>query len=202
MGDNDEAVAAKYSIRCKHICYSSGIRAFDNTGLSWGFLEFLTLTNTLQKYLHEYGTLMIEVDIQITVDKDVWYPKLDIPNLSLSQLYESSEETSDVVFEVGGKEYHAHKAILSLRAKIIFELTRDYEKNDDDDDIKMVPIQDIEGDVFGSVLEFVYCVRTPQIEDKKIPPSNCFLQRIVSNVPILSFMLNQRSWKNFLKPTG
>jgi speckle-type POZ protein len=86
----------------------------------------------------------------------------------MSQLYESSEETSDVVFAVGGKEFPAHKCILSLRAKTIYELVKDYNKNDTDDDEeeKMVPIQDMESDVLGSVLECIYCVRTPEIKDK------------------------------------
>jgi hypothetical protein len=60
-------------------------------------------------------------------------------------------------------EFYAHKCILSLHAKTIFELAKDHNKNEDEN---MVPIQDIESGIFESVLEFIYCVRTPEIKDK------------------------------------
>jgi hypothetical protein len=176
MGDNDEAVTANYSLCCKDKRnLVDGIRVFDNVTPSWGHIDYLKRTDALERYLDEDGTLVIEVDVQIAVGKvenEVWYPKLDIPNVTLSQLYHSSSEdedsTSDVAFEVGAKQYHAHKSILSIRAKTIFELVKDYNKNDDDDNDneKMVPIEDMDGNIFESVLEFVYCVCAPKIKDE------------------------------------
>ena len=178
VGDNDEAVTAyaNFSFCCKDKRYCDKfIRVFDNVNPSWGHIDYLKRTDALERYLDEDGTLVIEVDVQIAVDKeknDVWYPKLDIPNITLTQLYHSSSEdedsTSDVAFEVGAKQYHAHKSILSIRAKTIFELVKDYNKNDDDDNDneKMVPIEDMDGNIFESVLEFVYCVCAPKIKDE------------------------------------
>jgi hypothetical protein len=175
MGHNDEAVAAKLNFRCKNKCNSDKICVYDRKNLGKGFRNYLTRKEVLEYYLDEDGTLVIEVDIQIAVDKEseVWYPRLDIPNVTLTQLYRSSFEdedsTADVIFKVDGKEYHAHKSILSIRAKTIYELVKDFNKNDDDDadNEKMVPIS-MEGKIFEIILEFLYCVCKPAIEDKDI----------------------------------
>ena len=114
---------------------------------------------------------MIGVDLRIAVEKedawkDVWYPALSIPNDILTQLYESGATTSDVVFGIDGEEFPAHRNIISLRAQTLYELTKDQES--DDDGTLAVPIQDIEKDIFESVLEFIYRVRKPEIKDEAI----------------------------------
>jgi len=58
------------------------VRLFDSDS-GHGFHDFLQRRDVLENYLYEDGTLVIEVDMQIAVDKendDIWYPKLNIPN--------------------------------------------------------------------------------------------------------------------------
>ena len=166
VGDAKEDLAAKVSIRCNAYKQGlKGIKTFDNANKIRGWPDYLERNDILENHLDEDGTLVIDVDLQIAVEKeDVWYPAVSIPNDMLTKLYESSETTSDVVFGVDGEEFPAHKNILSLRAKTLYELTKDHENNDD----VTVPIQDIEKDVFESVLEFIYCVRKPEIKDEAI----------------------------------
>ena len=170
-GDSEAKPAAKFSIRCNAYKQTiSRICTFDRKECN-GWTDYLERNDVLEKYLDEDGTLVIDVDLQIAVEKedawkDVWYPALSIPNDMLTQLYESGETTSDVVFGVNGKEFPAHRNILSLRAKTLYELTKDQES--DDDGTLAVPIQDIEKDIFESVLEFIYRVRKPEIKDEAI----------------------------------
>jgi hypothetical protein len=73
LGDNDEAVTAKFSTRCRDICHSGGIQVFDYTNASWDFRNYCERKKVIERNPDEDGTLVIEVDIQIAVDKDVWY---------------------------------------------------------------------------------------------------------------------------------
>ena len=79
------------------------------------------------------------------------------------ELYDNAtSEISDVVFTVGERECHAHTLILSMKAKILFELSKEY-KND-------VPIRihEVSEIVFGSLLDYVYSVKAPDIENENI----------------------------------
>ena len=105
--------------------------------------------------------MVIEVDLQIAADsKRIWYPKELQQHDILTELYhDASSDTADVVFKVGEKEYHAHKSILSRRAKALFELCKEHEGEGP------IPIPGVEEETFQKILEFVYTVKTPQIED-------------------------------------
>jgi len=169
VGD-DTPITARCSFRCKEKWKTFPIVLFNNFSIV-GVRNFLTRKDALEEYLDEDGTLIIEIDMQIAVDKendddDVWYPKLNIPNDMLTQLYHSSSDddtnnTADVVFVVDGQEFPAHKNILSIRARTIFELMKDNNNNKE-----VVPIPNMESDVFEAVLKFVYCVEKPKIEDE------------------------------------
>lgn len=178
MGDNDEAVTANYIIRCKDKTrQSKSVFRIGQKG-GRGHADYLKRTDALERYLDTDGSILIEVDI-LNVENVVWYPQLhEMPNDTLIQLYRSTlgedgedgeddDSTADVVFDVGGKKFYAHKCILSLHAKTMYGLAKDHNKNpDNNDDENMITIQDMEGDIFESILEFVYCVRKPEIEDK------------------------------------
>jgi hypothetical protein len=91
MGDNDNAVTAKYTIRCKDkaIQFKS---VFDSDNQSWGRPYHLKRTDVLKRYLDRDGSLLIEIVI-LSVDENevVWYPQLnDMPNDLLIRLYRSS----------------------------------------------------------------------------------------------------------------
>jgi hypothetical protein len=160
-GGKSVAPSAKFTIRCKdRMIRPSQLRVFDR---HWGKLNFLERTDVLENYLDEDGSLVIEVDIQIAVEKrNVWYPDPLQKEPSLVKLYRTSESTSDITFVVDGKEFHAHKNILSLRAETLFELTKE---NDDDEGKIFI---DMEGEIFEQILEYVYTVKTPEIKNEGI----------------------------------
>ncbi len=100
---------------------------------------------------------------------DVWYPKNLEPQSILVDLYnDATSETADVVFSIGGKkdedytEYRAHKNILALRCKKLYEMANDYGEN------VSVPIESTREKVFKKILEFVYTVRLPKLKTKDI----------------------------------
>ena len=169
----DDTVFAKCSFRCKDSCRTfNKMRSFALGHSRHGFKNYLNRKDVLENYLDEDGTLIIEVDMQIAVDKendDVWYPKF-IPNDVLTQLYHSSSEDdtniADVAFDVDGRKFLAHKNILSVRSPPIFELMKDNNNNTTDNEVVVVPIPNMESEIFEGVLKFVYCVEKPTIEDK------------------------------------
>mmetsp|Transcript_10561 Transcript_10561/g.10204 ORF Transcript_10561/g.10204 Transcript_10561/m.10204 type:complete len:457 (+) Transcript_10561:58-1428(+) len=176
--DGDDTVFVKCSFRCMDKCkIHPKIVPFgdDDCNNELGFNNYLKREDVLENYLNEDGTLVIEVDMQIAVDKeendDVWYPKLNIPNDVLTQIYHSSFEndtnTSDAVFDVDGKEFHGHKSVLSVRSPTLFELMKDNSNNNTNKDgvVVPIPIPNMESDIFERVLKFIYCVEIPTIED-------------------------------------
>uniref|UniRef100_A0A7S4AE50 BTB domain-containing protein n=1 Tax=Pseudo-nitzschia australis TaxID=44445 RepID=A0A7S4AE50_9STRA len=152
--------AAIIDMRCKkHELKGSEIRVFDHC---WGYKDFLKRDLILDNYLEEDGSLVIEIDIQLAVNQQlVWYPKELHRQDTLAQLYQdATSETADIIFDVGGKEYRAHKTILSVRAKTLFELSKEYE------DHVPVPINFTRRETFKTILDFVYTVKTPEIVDE------------------------------------
>ena len=176
VGDNDvdDEPSTMLSFRCKDTKRATDeLHVFCkdcNNGDKrlWGYQNFLKRTDVLENYLDKDGTLVIEVDIQIAEErKNIWYPDPLQEEPSLVKLYHTHESTSDITFDVDGKEFHAHKSILSVRAETLFELT-----NDDDNgrirDGKIVTIFSTEADIFEQILEYVYTVKTPEIKNEGI----------------------------------
>ncbi|OEU17934.1 hypothetical protein FRACYDRAFT_238364 [Fragilariopsis cylindrus CCMP1102] len=176
VGDNDvdDEPSTMLSFRCKDTKRATDeLHVFCkdcNNGDKrlWGYQNFLKRTDVLENYLDKDGTLVIEVDIQIAEErKNIWYPDPLQEEPSLVKLYHTHESTSDITFDVDGKEFHAHKSILSVRAETLFELT-----NDDDNgrsrDGKIVTIISTEADIFEQILEYVYTVKTPEIKNEGI----------------------------------
>ena len=121
-------------------------------------------TDVLRKFLERDGSLIIEVDIRITVDsKLVWYPKKIPTESSLEQLFvdaaaaatnnpteeELENDTTDIVFVVDNDEFPVHKCVLRLHAKTLYAFYNEHvgskkrkrngntgtdDNNDDDDD--------------------------------------------------------------------
>ena len=176
VGDNDvdDEPSTMLSFRCKDTKRATDeLHVFCkdcNNGDKrlWGYQNFLKRTDVLENYLDKDGALVIEVDIQIAEErKNIWYPDPLQEEPSLVKLYHTHESTSDITFDVDGKEFHAHKSILSVRAETLFELT-----NDDDNgrirDGKIVTIFSTEADIFEQILEYVYTVKTPEIKNEGI----------------------------------
>jgi len=134
---------------------------------TWGVREFLKRENVLQNYLEDDGSLVIKVNIQVAVkNKRVWYPKKLQQQEFLVELYQdASSETSDVGFSIGETVYRAHKTILSLRGKKLYEIAN---KCDSDNNDRPIPILSMREEIFKSILEFIYTVKTPEIENEGI----------------------------------
>jgi hypothetical protein len=166
-GDAKYKPAAKYFYRCKDFVWDSeGSNVFESPGRSvWGCSDYLKRKKVLGEYLEEDGSLVIEIDLQITADsKRVWYPPKLKQEESWVQFYSDSSSTSDVIFVVGGTDYHAHKIIISLRAKTLYDLCKEYITNHGDDNDgphqPRVPLSHMKGETFRKILEYIYTVNT------------------------------------------
>lgn len=112
----------------------------------------------------EDKSLMIQIDITLDSESprnQVWYPAKFERQSILVDLYEkAASKTADVAFAVGKNEYRAHKVILALRCKKLYEIAKDYGEN------VTIPVDDIKEEVFKAILEFTYTVRLPSMTNK------------------------------------
>lgn len=133
------------------------------TKTSWGHKNAVKRDRVLYDNLEKDGSLVIECNIQIAVEnRRVWYPKeLQQQDIWMDLYQDGSSETSDVAFLVGETMYNAHKIILNLRCKKLYEISQEC----DDDDCP-IPIYSVREEIFKNVLEFVYTVKTPEIENE------------------------------------
>ena len=168
VGDVNYKPAAKYSFRCKDCCYECETRVFDDNRKMLGLSSYLKRKEVLEQCLEADGSLVIDVDLQITADsKRVWYPKkLQREEILVQSYSDSSNTTSDIVFVVEGMDYQAHTMILSLRAKTLYELSKEQYITSDDDQPR-VPLSHIKGETFRKILEYIYTVNTtPKIDNE------------------------------------
>ena len=154
----------KYTMRCKrkrvsNVAPFSSARYHPNTSVQC-FLK----KSKLEEYLEKDGSLVIEVDIQRVLPiqhPSIWYPKKLERQDILAILYQdASSETADVAFSVKNKLFHAHKNILSLRCKKLYEIAKEWEDNEP------VVINSTKEEIFKSILDFAYTVKEPEIENK------------------------------------
>jgi hypothetical protein len=160
VGDNNRKPTVGVAIRCKRSKWQFEERTFSK-GMCIGRPNYYYRENILDIFLEEDGSLVFKVDLQISIDsKRVWYPEELQKHAVLNELYQNApDKTADVVFVVEGKEYHAHKNILSCRALALFDLCEEYEGE------QSIPISDMKGETFEKILMFVYTVKLPEIED-------------------------------------
>ncbi|XP_044021012.1 speckle-type POZ protein-like [Aphidius gifuensis] len=85
--------------------------------------------------------------------------KINHPSISGLSSYLENERFSDIILEVDGKEFKAHKMILSLKSPV-FSAMFDYESMKESRDNRVV-IKDIDADVVKQMLEYIYTGKTP-----------------------------------------
>ncbi|KAL6992951.1 BTB/POZ and MATH domain-containing protein 4 [Sarracenia purpurea var. burkii] len=80
-----------------------------------------------------------------------------------------NEEGSDVIFDVAGEKFHAHKLVLSARSSVFQAEFLNAESKDCNE----IVVRDIEPKVFKAVLHFIY--RDSLIDDEELlmPSSSC-----------------------------
>lgn len=104
-------------------------------------------------YLDENGTLTVEVDMDIYVDKPtVWFPVLLPKDYVLSQLY-TDVGIADISFLVEKKEHRAHRVVLALRAPVLFELAKDFCYLDGG---HLLELPNANGAAFDNIIKFSY----------------------------------------------
>lgn len=87
-----------------------------------------------------------------------------------------SNEGVDVILNVGGERFHAHKLVLAARSSVfrskLFDDELDGEKNevDQSEDLKEIVIDDIEPKVFKAMLHFIY--RDSLVDDCELDASS------------------------------
>ncbi|XP_044015086.1 speckle-type POZ protein-like [Aphidius gifuensis] len=85
--------------------------------------------------------------------------KINHPSISGLPSYLENERFSDIILEVDGKEFKAHKMILSLKSPV-FSAMFDHESMKESRDNRVV-IKDIDADVVKQMLEYIYTGKTP-----------------------------------------
>jgi len=129
----------------------------------WGYKNFRNREHVIANLLEEDGSLVIECDIRIAADpKQVWYPEeLQRHEMLVDLFANGSSDTSDVSFSVGKKVFRAHKSILALKCKRLFEIANECE------DDTPVPVPSIVAEDLKRILEFIYTVKVPTFKSKK-----------------------------------
>ena len=136
---------------------------FSGNTKNWGLPDFAKRADVLSSCVDTYGTLVIDVHLQIyTEKKRIWYPKVINNSDSLGrELLESSAE-ADITFVVGDEEGKilAHKSILCLRSPVLYGIAQSTTSHDEE-----VLIPDISGSTFKILLEFIYVGTLPKSND-------------------------------------
>jgi len=171
-----QAVTAAFSFRCRDTEVSSDPKRFDLFDNSLGKRDFLKRDRFFaENCLEADGSLVLEIGIRIGADsRRVWYPEKLTPQDIWVKLYRD-ESTSDVAFSVGETVFWAHKSILSLRGKKLYELAEECNDDSDNDENdnqkhkhnKPIPIHAVRAEIFESLLAFVYTVATPEINTEE-----------------------------------
>ena len=149
-------VTVPFKIRCQNTA-----QTFESTRLEYGHIYRL---QTKDENLKDDDILVVLYDIEIE-DKyrRLWYPEILQQQSLLVDLYDdASSKTSDAVFSVGGKLYHAHKCVLSLRCKKLYELFVQ-----ESGDAAIIPIYTVRKEVFKMLLDFVYTVQIKEIHEEE-----------------------------------
>ncbi len=143
----------------------------------WGFEDFVQRDQVIRNYLNKDGTLCLKVNLHVAVDRRaVWYPPTMRQEPTLLQLYHSSEETGDTTFRVtsnqkGCRYYKAHKMILALRARILYELIGENALPDDEDEEwndTAVELPGIDPEDFEAMLKHIYTIQEPVLSDEEV----------------------------------
>lgn len=84
-------------------------------------------------------------------------------------MYESVDETSNVSFTVGNPLTHivrvfkAHKCILAIRLRVLYEMVPNHDDDNDENKSKMIVLSDVDPALFEIMLKFAYTEIKPRI---------------------------------------
>mmetsp|Transcript_36492 Transcript_36492/g.40298 ORF Transcript_36492/g.40298 Transcript_36492/m.40298 type:complete len:366 (+) Transcript_36492:359-1456(+) len=176
--NNSQSVLAEATIRTKTIKKILGYATYDDKR-GYGWSNFSKRDNILSDDCDGNGTLTIDVDIKVATEtKPTWYPKLETCNDFCTKLYHSTE-TTDVLFIVGSgsKQFKAHKCVLALEARALYELVlmESKDSRERNEDLINIVLPNINESSFESMLQFIYTRKKPMIEDNENDAKNLLL---------------------------
>jgi BTB/POZ domain/MATH domain len=128
------------------------------------------LLNQDHKMLLPNGTLIIDVDLQIQVEKRaVWYPPTHIPNGDTQLLANLlvTGRCSDVTFHVGHQDFRLHSFMLEKRAPVLFRMIEEHPEQtiitlDDDEE------EEVDAAMFQIIVRYIYTSEWPAVVDADV----------------------------------
>lgn len=139
---------------------------------AWGFRKFIRRDFLLDKANELLPDDKLTLNCELSVFGDPVHISrrshtvpFKVPRGRLSQDIGSlleSHKFADVVLHVDGKEFRAQKAILAARSPVFAAM---FEHDTSESTHNRVDVTDVDPDVFGDMLQFVYTGRAPSLDD-------------------------------------
>uniref|UniRef100_A0A0E0M7V1 BTB domain-containing protein n=1 Tax=Oryza punctata TaxID=4537 RepID=A0A0E0M7V1_ORYPU len=161
-------------VKTQPLLASTPVRTFGNGCLSFGHLKLIKrdefeksddLRNdsfTIRCDIAVVGEIRTERTTEITAETFVTVPPSDL-NQKLGNLLDT-EKGADVVFEVGGEKFSAHRCVLAAQSPVFsVELFGSMKESDR---AGVVRIDDMEAQVFKALLRFMYTDSLPEMEEE------------------------------------
>jgi BTB/POZ domain len=146
----DITVDTRFSVEVRSIRQTLAYE-FSKTARVWGLTNFIKRERLLNKdnnFLLSNGTLVIDVELQVYVEKaPIWYPKPITDSKFLTNLLESSC-CSDVTFKVGNQKFRLHRNFLASRASALFQMIEHPDQ--------IIALDDVDADTFRCIVRHIY----------------------------------------------
>jgi speckle-type POZ protein len=131
-------------------------------GTRSSFIDREILLNQDNKHVLPNGTLIIDVELQVQVEKRaVWYPPTPIPNDDTQKMLADLLETgrcSDVTFNVGQQYFRLHSFILEKCAPVLFRMIEEHPAQTI---ITLAEEDDVDPAVFQIIVSYIYTSEWP-----------------------------------------
>ncbi|XP_062189531.1 BTB/POZ and MATH domain-containing protein 4-like [Phragmites australis] len=145
----------------------SGPYTLKYRGSMWGYKRFFRRTSLETSDFLKDDCLKINCTVGVVVSTiDYSRPhSIHVPDSDIGYHFGSmldNQEGVDVILNVGGERFHAHKLVLAARSPVFrsqfFDDESDGEKSevDESDEVKEFAIDDMEPKVFKAMLHFIY----------------------------------------------
>ncbi|KAL6646994.1 hypothetical protein ACP70R_014431 [Stipagrostis hirtigluma subsp. patula] len=158
----------------------SGPYTLKYRGSMWGYKRFFRRTALETSDFLKDDCLKINCTVGVVVSTiDYSRPhSIQVPDSDIGYHFGSlldNQEGIDVIINVGGERFHAHKLVLAARSSVFrsqfFDDVSDEEKSevDESDELKEINIDDMEPKVFKAMLHFIY--RDTLVDDNELGAS-------------------------------
>ncbi|KAL5197217.1 hypothetical protein ABZP36_000729 [Zizania latifolia] len=160
----------------------SGPYTLKYRGSMWGYKRFFRRTALETSDFLKDDCLKINCTVGVVVSTiDYYRPhSIQVPDSDIGYHFGmllDNHEGVDVILNVGGERFHAHKLVLAARSSLFrskfFNAVWDGEKNEADgrsDELQEIVIDDMEPKVFKAMLHFIY--RDTLVDDNELNASS------------------------------